>query len=461
MDYDLIEKMKVEELKNYLRVRGLLLNGRKKELVARVFSAMENNVQPIKTAAEVEHQLSIEYKTKLKIDGLAIPDPYKIPHGWLNEDEGMSFWPMLMYPDIFNYLMFYPAELGSKDLNDYKNSKAYSYYKSGWLKPLLYHELSGSKFCLFKGECRKSQSIHDPYHALWLVIEKKNVKIRACHCTCMAGMGQSCNHVAAAMYRIEAAVRLGLTKPSCTSKANEWLPSRQDVAPTKIKNLDFSRENFAQRGKQKRPLVHTTKEKYNPLALTHIKQLTLNDIAAAIEDVVPESILFTAVPKPEVDFFRESLETENEQTKPQDLISIDDIILMSSNKSEFIEHMKNMVKRSQSKEITRGQAANKNWFLFRKAVITASKAHDVLSKMKRVAKGGGGYIDMWALNQKVSGLTFVDPNIPALKYGRTMESDAVNTFYSIFKSDHKDVVFSECGLYLDSEIPFRKSGQNN
>lgn len=33
MDYDLIEKMKVEELKDYLRVRGLLLNGRKKELV--------------------------------------------------------------------------------------------------------------------------------------------------------------------------------------------------------------------------------------------------------------------------------------------------------------------------------------------------------------------------------------------------------------------------------------------
>ena len=32
---------------------------------------------------------------------------------------------MLSYPDIFNFLMFYPIKLGSKDLSDYKNSKAY------------------------------------------------------------------------------------------------------------------------------------------------------------------------------------------------------------------------------------------------------------------------------------------------------------------------------------------------
>lgn len=36
MDYDLIEKMKVDELKNYLRVRALTTSGRKKELVARL-----------------------------------------------------------------------------------------------------------------------------------------------------------------------------------------------------------------------------------------------------------------------------------------------------------------------------------------------------------------------------------------------------------------------------------------
>ena len=120
--------------------------------MARVFVGSENGVKPIKTAVEVAADLKTEYLAKLKIDDSSIPNPFKIPHGWMNEDEGMKFWSKLLYPDIFNYLMFFPSELGSKDLNDYKNSKAYSYHKSGWFQPLLYHNLTGSDLCILKGE---------------------------------------------------------------------------------------------------------------------------------------------------------------------------------------------------------------------------------------------------------------------------------------------------------------------
>ena len=37
--------MSLEELKNYLRIRGLKVNGRKDELVARVFAASEYGVK--------------------------------------------------------------------------------------------------------------------------------------------------------------------------------------------------------------------------------------------------------------------------------------------------------------------------------------------------------------------------------------------------------------------------------
>ena len=37
-------------------------------------------------------------------------------------------------------------------------------------------------------------------------------KIRFCHCAFMVGMTQSCNNVAAAMYRIEAVITNGLTE---------------------------------------------------------------------------------------------------------------------------------------------------------------------------------------------------------------------------------------------------------
>ena len=68
--------------------------------------------------------------------------------------------------------MFYPSELGSKDLSDYKNSKSYSYYKSGWLHPLQYHNLSGSKYCIIREERNRSHSTKDPFQKLWIILEK-------------------------------------------------------------------------------------------------------------------------------------------------------------------------------------------------------------------------------------------------------------------------------------------------
>ena len=73
---------------------------------------------------EDKADLKTEYLVKLKIGDKNILFPLKFPHGWRNEDKDMKFWPVLLYTDTFNYLMFLPSELGSKDLNDYKNSKA-------------------------------------------------------------------------------------------------------------------------------------------------------------------------------------------------------------------------------------------------------------------------------------------------------------------------------------------------
>ena len=66
----------------------------------------------------------------------------------------------------------------------------------------------------------------------------------------MAGMGETSNHVAAAMYRVEAAVWIRLTNLACTSNANE-LPNRKTIEPKTIKYLNFNREDFGQTGKKR------------------------------------------------------------------------------------------------------------------------------------------------------------------------------------------------------------------
>nr|XP_047137366.1 uncharacterized protein LOC105843266 [Hydra vulgaris] len=310
MDYDTVCSMKVEELKSYLRLRGLKISGKKEILAERVYCAMENNVTPIKTAEEVEHDILTD-------------------NGWLSEDEGLTCWPTLLYPDIYNYLLFNPAEIASKDLSDYKTCKAYSYFKCGWLESLFYHQIGiESEYCYLKGNCRKSEKINDPFHKLWIIINKKTAKIISAHCTCLAGLSQTCNHVAASLFRIEAAVRNGLTNVACTSLKSEWLPNRSIVAPTKICDLKFDRDEFGQRERKKRSLVSNEKRNYSPLVNCDIKLLNLTDIAKAIETVAPHSIITSAVPKPEIYYMEELVVFEN-VTKPT-ILTMDDIIVIAS-----------------------------------------------------------------------------------------------------------------------------------
>ena len=95
------------------------------------------------------------------------------------------------------------------------------------------------------------------------------------------------------------------------------------------------------------------------------------------------------------------------------------------------------------------------WYLCQEGVITASKAHEVITKMKKVRKGGGGVVNIWSLKENISGMAFVNLNIPALKYGKGMETEAVNTLAAEYITNyHQDCIISHCGLNLDKTMPY-------
>ena len=91
-DIELIKGMKVQELKDFLRLRGLKVSGKKAELIARAFVAVENKVKTVKTAEEVQEDIRLEYEHNLVFGGESFPDPMTLD-GWLNEEVGISLWP--------------------------------------------------------------------------------------------------------------------------------------------------------------------------------------------------------------------------------------------------------------------------------------------------------------------------------------------------------------------------------
>ena len=175
---------------------------------------------------------------------------------------------------------------------------------------------------------------------------------------------------------------------------------QKKVTPSKLKNIDFSREDFG-REKKKRKLVSTPKKTFNPLVDSQLKMISLQDIAKALEGISPNSIVHSAVPKPEIDFVIESVNVQ----KPS-ILSVHNVLEMANSRKEFFDYLQQMTNNVEEIEkSTRRQNNNTLWFEFRKGVITASKCHDILTKMMKVLKGGGRCIDMYSVNQKVSGLT--------------------------------------------------------
>ena len=101
-----------------------------------------------------------------------------------------------------------------------------------------------------------------------------------------------------------------------------------------LENYRPELEDFCQRGKENNPLASSPKKKYNPLNQQeeNMKMLTLN-IAESLKNVCPESILFSAAPKPDIDFVTDLKQQTDEVT--ENLCSIYDWISTSANVENF------------------------------------------------------------------------------------------------------------------------------
>ena len=133
--------------------------------------------------------------------------------------------------------------------------------------------------------------------------------------------------------------------------------------------------------KKKGPLVASPKKRFDPLKNCNLKPLSIKDFAETIHKVSPESILHTAVPKQNVNFVKEFISTKT--TEPKKVLSISDVINISKNMSDFRENLGVFTKENLEtiEKLTMGQSKNEHQLEYCKFVITASKAHEVVTKV--------------------------------------------------------------------------------
>jgi len=89
-------------------------------------------------------------------------------------------------------------------------------------------------------QVRHSQKLNEAPLRCWIICEETG-DILCAHCTCMAGIGETCTHIAAILFYLEAINRTQGTK-TCTQSQCSWIiPSYLKSAEyLRIKEIDFS-----------------------------------------------------------------------------------------------------------------------------------------------------------------------------------------------------------------------------
>ena len=132
-------------------------------------------------------------------------DPYT-----LKASKRSDIVPNIEFSDIYNFLINTPSPFTKEELKAYKSLDGYIYLVADWVGDLSVHPVAmhDDKLVL-----TTSVQHFQWVHLHWVAAEKCGTIICA-NCTCMAGLGEACSHIAALIFAVE--VQNCLKDTSCT-----------------------------------------------------------------------------------------------------------------------------------------------------------------------------------------------------------------------------------------------------
>ncbi|XP_063043188.1 uncharacterized protein LOC134437633 isoform X2 [Engraulis encrasicolus] len=174
------------------------------------------------------------YTTKLQ--RLNISDPYNAPGVLFKsisscpEDD----LPDLRYADIHSYLVNFPSVYSGDSLRAYKSLEAYKWCQSGFVTHIQLWSIASKNCGIITARVNHSQRLNDSQLKPWVVVRSDGVVLGA-HCNCTAGLGESCSHVSAVLFRLWEKNNARHEEISCTSKKCKWASPSEDAA----KNVEY------------------------------------------------------------------------------------------------------------------------------------------------------------------------------------------------------------------------------
>ena len=83
-----------------------------------------------------------------------------------------------------------------EEVKNYKSLQSFKYFTSGWVLELEWKEYSKESNVLTHGNVRHSYAASKTLLQPWVLV-CSNGTVLVAHCTCMAGLAETCSHVGA------------------------------------------------------------------------------------------------------------------------------------------------------------------------------------------------------------------------------------------------------------------------
>ena len=259
----------------------------------------------------------------------------------------------------------------------------------------------------------------------------------------MAGLGETCTHIAAVLFYLEATARIQGTSTTCTQEACQWIiPSYlKSVEYLPIKEIDFT----SARGK-KRKLDEAIDHDSDPANTTEVvsvgrgkmpseskmdllfENLNCTGMKPAILSLVPK-FADSYMPKSSCSGFPQPLKSLKQLTY-MDLDYHELLKVCESASVEITEEMAELVKKA-----SRSQSQSKRWFKYRAGRITASR-------MKAVCRTDASNPSQ-SLIKSICYPEAFSFTTKAISWGCKYEKLAQEIYYNTSKSKHNNLCFSK------------------
>ena len=338
---------------------------------------------------DIKQEAKERYRQKLDLLGPAMSDPYAtMPRCSAASNNQWStsstLWPKVEYPDIYNYLVNTPSPHTKDELKAYKSMEGDKYFVDGWVSQVLVHQVrrcsgegASKQVSVVSASVKHSQRLSDAPLKPWVAAEMTGTVICA-HCTCMAGLGEVCSHIAALRFTLEANTKLN-NNVSCTSRLCSWLPTKsQSVHYATISDIDFTPPATKRRRMtgEENCTVDSSVLCSSSLITPKPTDTELTDLHQQLSKLPGKPVLLSLVPG----FCNDYIPRSEKGILPHPLTNLFMEEMLEADYSDLLQTCELVFNRlsislEQTLELekaTRGQHQSKLWFQHRAGHVTAS-----------------------------------------------------------------------------------------